>query len=108
MAELEHVADLYRRRDMGDPEIVARAAVNAHRCSDVSFHRGIVTPKMRVALVAELGMAMRKRASPTPGQSSHLSVRRTARSSTQRFDKTPSASKRGLATRGSRPLQGRL
>ncbi len=46
-AELEHVADLYRWRYVGDPEIVAVATVNANWHSDVNFHHGIVTPKLR-------------------------------------------------------------
>ncbi len=38
-AELEHVADLDGRRDVGNPEVVARAAVDASWYSDV-VHRG--------------------------------------------------------------------
>jgi hypothetical protein len=55
VAELERVPDLDRHRDVGDPEVVAVAAVNADGDSDYGRHGdsrvivGLLTTRRRIA-----------------------------------------------------------
>lgn len=69
VAELEAVANLYRWRYVGDPEIVAVATVNANSYSDADAHPGNRDTRLRAGASGRMRQVRFRRASSITSRS---------------------------------------